>query len=97
MPRKQKVVEEAKQIEEPPVEVEVKKVRKVRVKKPVVETVEVKNADVSVRPATPKPKKTSKWMSALKEFNKGKDKYTIPKKGTDEYEAVRKMMESMTV
>lgn len=33
------------------------------------------------------------WIEALKEFNKGK-KYTIPKKGTAEYAAVKKLMGS---
>lgn len=95
-PRKQKVIEETPQpIEEPIAELPVKKVRKVRVKKPIAET-EVKS-DVSVRPATPKPKKASKWITALKEYNKDKDRYTIPKKGTDEYDQVRKMMEGMTI
>lgn len=95
-PRKQKVIEETPApIEEPVVEQPVKKVRKVRVKKPAVES-EVQ-AEVSVRPATPKPKKTSKWLSALKEYNKGKERYIIPKKGTGEYDEVRKMMESLSV
>lgn len=33
----------------------------------------------------------STWMNALKEFNAGK-KWAIPKKGTDEYNAVMKLV-----
>ncbi len=32
------------------------------------------------------------WLSALKEFNKGKAKWTIPKKGTKDYLLVKKTM-----
>lgn len=31
------------------------------------------------------------WVEALKEFNKGK-KYSIPKKGSADYDAVKKLM-----
>ena len=31
------------------------------------------------------------WVEALKEYNKGK-KYSIPKKGSAEYDAVKKLM-----
>ena len=35
-----------------------------------------------------------KWIVALKEFNKSHGgKYKIPKKGTDDYKAVKKLME----
>jgi len=32
------------------------------------------------------------WLQALKEFNNGKDKWTIPKKGTKDYLQVKKLM-----
>ena len=38
-----------------------------------------------------KPRKASKWLAALKTYNKGKQ-FFIPKKGSKEYEAVRKLM-----
>ena len=33
-----------------------------------------------------------KWIEALKVWNDGRDKYTIPKKGTPEYDEVKKIM-----
>jgi len=111
MPRKKVVIEEEE--EQPIPESPVKKVRKPRAQKPslVVNDVELTQETKPVkrtkktavdRPATPvvqepKPKKTSKWLSALKEYNKDKERYIIPKKGTGEYDEVRKMMENMTV
>ena len=38
-----------------------------------------------------KPKKVSSWTESMKEFNKDKSNYLIPKKGSVEYEAVRKI------
>ena len=35
---------------------------------------------------------TNSWIMALEEFNKENAKYTVPKKGTAEYEAVKKLM-----
>ena len=32
------------------------------------------------------------WMKALKDFNKGKKTWTIPKKGTSDYAEVRSLM-----
>ena len=32
------------------------------------------------------------WIDALKKWNAGRDRWTIPRKGTDEYEEVRKLM-----
>jgi hypothetical protein len=37
----------------------------------------------------------SKWILALKEFNKGSSTYTVPKKGTKEYDEVKKIMASL--
>ena len=40
----------------------------------------------------------NKWLKALKEWNSKQNKsgrYMIPKKGTKEYEAVRKLMAKM--
>lgn len=34
------------------------------------------------------------WVQALKEWNKGRDTYCIPKKGTNEYNQVKKLMGS---
>jgi len=45
--------------------------------------------------STPKQKKTSKWIIALKLFNKDKPRYLIPKKGTVDYDTVRKIMDDM--
>jgi hypothetical protein len=43
-----------------------------------------------------KPKRApSKWIVALKEYNKGKSGYTVPKKGTKEYDEVRKIMSKL--
>ena len=101
MPRK-KVMEQV--VTEEPMTVEpVKQVKKPRTKKvdlqpseatPVIAS-EVK--EVKERKATPKPRKQSKWMTALKEYNKTTSKYTIPKKGTSEYDIVQKLMEGLTV
>ena len=81
---------------EPPVEVPapapVKKTRKVKVKAP--EAIPVEPAAVVVEKA---PKKPSKWLAALKEYNKDTGKYSIPKKGSEEYDQVRALMEKMTV
>ena len=35
------------------------------------------------------------WIQALKKYNEGKKKYTVPKKGTAEYNKVKKIMEKM--
>jgi len=35
------------------------------------------------------------WVVALKEFNKNKSIWCIPKKGTKEYNEVRKIMDNM--
>ena len=35
------------------------------------------------------------WIQALKKYNEGKKKYIVPKKGTAEYTAVKKIMEKM--
>lgn len=37
----------------------------------------------------------NKWMKALKEFNKDKKTWTIPKKGSEDYKKVKKMSENM--
>ncbi len=42
-------------------------------------------------------KKTpSAWSNALKEFNKGKQNWSIPKKGTADYDAVKAIMNGST-
>jgi len=35
------------------------------------------------------------WIIALKKWNEGKDKFCIPKKGTKEYDEVKKIMSEM--
>ena len=35
------------------------------------------------------------WIEALKEYNKGHDKWCVVKKGTPEYNEVKKIMERM--
>lgn len=62
-------------------------------KKVVVEEVLLVSEEVveKVEPEK-KPKKQSSWLIALKEWNKNKDKYTIPKKDTDDYNEIKKMM-----
>ena len=45
-------------------------------------------------PEDPKVKRTSKWVVALKKFNEGK-KYTIPKRGSDEYNSVLELMKTL--
>jgi hypothetical protein len=57
----------------------------------VVEEVVEKVVEEVVEPEK-KPKKQSSWLIALKEWNKNKDKYTIPKKDTDDYNEVKKLM-----
>ncbi len=42
-----------------------------------------------------KKRPVSKWILATMEFNKGREKYLIPKKGTPEYEEVLKIYERM--
>jgi hypothetical protein len=37
---------------------------------------------------------SNKWILALKKFNVGKPKWVVPKKGTKDYEAVKKLMKS---
>jgi hypothetical protein len=37
------------------------------------------------------------WLGALKEWNKGNAKYTIPKKGSKEYLEVRALMDGTSV
>lgn len=39
-------------------------------------------------------KKTSSWMTALKQFNEGKQ-WSVPKKGSPEYDAVKKIQNSL--
>ena len=34
-----------------------------------------------------------KWIEALREYNKGKSKWCIPRKGSDDYNAVKAIME----
>ena len=41
-----------------------------------------------------KPRAESKWIKALKIYYQNK-KYAIPKKGTEAYDDVRKIMESL--
>ena len=35
------------------------------------------------------------WLSALKKWNAGRPKYTIPKKGTKDYNEVRAIMSKL--
>ena len=76
-----------------PTLVEPKKLKKVRVKKEVV--VETKNEPQVVEVA--KPKKSSKWITALKEYNSDKSSYIIPKRGTSEYDSVIKLMNGISL
>lgn len=39
--------------------------------------------------------RASKWLSALREYNKDKDVWTVPRKGTESYKEVRAIYESM--
>jgi len=61
----------------------------------IEETIENDVVDVVENKSTPKQKKTSKWITALKLFNKDKPRYLIPKKGSVEYDTVRKIMDDM--
>ena len=97
MPRKKIIEPITEPIEIPVAPIEpvapVKKTRKVKVK-----TVEPATPAIPAEPAVEKaPKKQSKWLQALKQYNEGKGRYTIPKKDTDEYNQVRALMEKMTV
>lgn len=89
MPRKQKEVAPAtvEQVTEQIQELAVEKPKRAR-KTKIAETLpEV------IPPAPVKQKRApSKWVSALKQYNEGKNGYIIPKKGTPEYEAVRALM-----
>ena len=48
----------------------------------------------ALRGEKPNPRKSTetKWRSALKEYNKGKSGFVIPKKGSSEYQAVLDIM-----
>jgi hypothetical protein len=97
MPRK-KVIEPVLEPEEPLVEPIAVKVKKPRTKKVDVPPLEIPSVVEPVkRKGTPKPRKQSRWMTALKEYNKNTEKYTIPRKGTSEYDAVQKLMEGLSV
>ena len=37
----------------------------------------------------------NKWITALKTWNSGREKWCVPKKGTPEYDEVRKIMDEM--
>jgi len=99
MPRK-KIIESVLEPEQPIVTQVEPAVKKPRAKKVTVQPVEIPltpEPEPVKRKSTPKPRKQSKWMTALKEYNKTTAKYTIPKKGTSEYDEVQRLMESMTV
>jgi hypothetical protein len=58
-------------------------------------------AKKSRKPRESKPKEVkakrplNKWTQALMEYNKGKETYHIPKKGTTEYDEVRILMDQL--
>lgn len=79
------------QVVEAPTPTPVKKTRKVKVK--ATETAIPVEPVVVEKPA----KKPSRWLQALKEYNKDTGKYSIPKKDTEEYNQVRALMEKMSV
>ena len=96
-PRKSKILEPVAEPIEPVALIEpiapVKKTRKVKVK-----TVEPATPAIPAEPVVEKaPKKTSKWLAALKQYNEGKGRYSIPKKDTDEYNQVRALMANLSV
>lgn len=35
------------------------------------------------------------WIEALKKWNQGRERYCVPRKGTPEYQEVRKIMDEM--
>ena len=37
----------------------------------------------------------NKWIEALKKWNEKNDKWCVPRKGTPEYQEVRKIMDEM--
>lgn len=88
--RKKKEIESIEQITEAPEAPEAPVVpeKKTRAKK--IKVKEVAVVDKPKRPA-------SKWILALKKFNEGKDRYTIPKKDTDDYNQVVELMKSMSM
>jgi hypothetical protein len=96
MPRKKILEPITEPIEIPVAPIEpvapVKKTRKVKVK-----AVEPVLPAIPVEPAVEKPKKQSRWLQALKQYNEGKGRYTIPKKDTDEYNQVRSLMANLSV
>jgi len=38
----------------------------------------------------------NKWITALKKWNEKNEKWCVPRKGTPEYEEVRKIMDEMS-
>jgi len=38
----------------------------------------------------------NKWITALKKWNEGNEKWCVPRKGTPEYNEVRKIMDEMS-
>ena len=99
MPRKTKTQEPV--ATPAPVEPEVqpepvpkKRTRKVKLQ---AEPTEIPAPVSTPEPVEAKPKKTSKWLQALKEWNLNKEKYTIPKKDTNEYEEIKNLMAKLSV
>ena len=49
----------------------------------------------TAEPAKRKTSAPSKWTMALKQWNAGRDKYTIPKKGSTDYAEVKAIQEKL--
>lgn len=56
------------------------------------QTVSQDGGKKSAKKTSSKKRPANKWILALKEFNKGKKNWEVPKKGTSAYEDVRKIM-----
>jgi len=73
--------------------------KKTVAKKTTTKTTTVKKTPAKKTPAKPKVKKLSpsrgKWIPALKEWNKGKDKWCVPKKNSNDHSEVISIAQRM--
>lgn len=85
-------------LESIPEEQEIKPKR--RVKKVVkAESMSVPTPSVNppTTPAPKAPRKQSTWFQALKKWNEGRERYSIPKKDTPEYAEIQKLMGGLSI
>ena len=66
-------------------------------RKRVVKKVETPAPAPVPTPEPKAPKKQSAWFQALKKWNQGREKYSIPKKDTPEYAEIQKLMGGLSI